>query len=211
MNVLTFILILASIVVAISLTWRLLSRRHAIPCPGWLGWMVELDNPLAKTNQSAFIVEHIDLQPGMTVLDAGCGPGRLAVPVARRVGERGSVLAMDIQQGMLDRTRQKVRQSDLTNVEYLLAGLGEGKLPAATFDRALLVTVLGEIPEREPALKELFSALKPGGILAVAELVFDPHFQSRNTVLRLAGNAGFREKRFFGNRLAYLVLLVKPS
>jgi predicted methyltransferase len=73
-----------------------------------------------------------------------------------------------------------------------------------------LITVLGEIPDRESALQELFTALKPGGILVVAELVFDPHYQSRKTVLRLAKNAGFRESEFFGNRLAYLLLLEKP-
>ena len=78
-------------------------------------------------------------------------------------------------------------------------------------DRALLVTVLGEIPNREAALKEIFDALKPGGILSVTEVIYDPHFQSRDTILKLAGSAGFKEKAFFGNRYAFTLNLEKPT
>ena len=60
----------------VAVVWRLASRRAALPCPVWLRWAVELDNPFAQTNRAAAIIEHIDLQPGMTVLDMGCGPGR---------------------------------------------------------------------------------------------------------------------------------------
>ena len=73
------------------------------------------------------------------------------------------------------------------------------------------MTVLGEIPDRESALKEIHSALKPGGILSVTEVIFDPHFQRRESVLRLAQAAGFRERNFFGRSLAYTLHLEKPA
>ena len=73
-----------------------------------------------------------------------------------------------------------------------------------------MADVLGEIPERETALKEIFEALKPNGLLSVTEVIFDPHFQSRNTVQELAEAVGFREKECFGNRLAYTMILEKP-
>ena len=57
---------------------------------------------------------------------------------------------------------------------------------ANNFDRALLVTVLGEIPDRDAALRAIFDALKPGGILSITEILRDPHYQRRTTVLRLA-------------------------
>ena len=69
--------------------------------------MVELDNPFTKTNRAEFIIDHLDIEPGMTLLDAGCGPGRLTIPAAGRVGSQGKVVAMDIQDGMLLRTREK--------------------------------------------------------------------------------------------------------
>jgi ubiquinone/menaquinone biosynthesis C-methylase UbiE len=155
--------------------------------------MVELDNPFTKVNHARFIVEHLDLDPAMKVLDAGCGPGRLTLPLAQAVGPQGEVLAMDIQDGMLARAQDKVQATKLLNVQFLLASLGEGKLPQSYFDRAVLVTVLGEIPDQKTALKEVYTALKPGGISSVTEVIFDPHFQRRENVLRAAESVGFHE------------------
>lgn len=201
---------LVGLFVLVGVVWRLASRRHSLPCPVWLRWLVELDNPFTKTNRAAVIVRHLALQPGMTVLDVGCGPGRLTIPVARQVGRQGHVVAIGIQPGMLHRAEEKARAANLTNIRFVQAGVGAGKLPREQFDRALLVTVLGEIPEREAALKEIFDALKPGGLLSVTEIIFDPHFQSRGTVRRLASAVGFREKSFYGNRIAFTLNLEKP-
>ena len=106
-----------------GMVWRLASRRHSLPCPVWLRWFVELDNPFTKTNRAAVIIEHLDLAPGMTVLDAGCGPGRLTVPLAERV-HPGEVMAVDIQEGMLARASEKARQANVTNVRFVQAGVG---------------------------------------------------------------------------------------
>lgn len=145
----------------------------------------------------------------MTVLDAGCGPGRLTLPLAQAVGPQGQVLALDVQAEMLARVREKVQAAGLQNVQYLQGGLGEGKLPQAHFDRAVLVTVLGEIPDQVTALKEIYGVLKPGGVLSVTEVIFDPHFQRRETVLQAARAAGFKEKNLFGRSLAYTLHLEK--
>jgi len=146
----------------------------------------------------------------MRVLDIGCGPGRLTIPAARQVGPQGEVVAIDIQPGMLLHAQEKAQAADLNNIRFLQIGMGDGKLEIGLADCALLVTVLGEIPDRDAALREVFVALKPGGILSITEIVFDPHFQSRDTVLRLAGAVGFREKAFFGNRIAFTLNLEKP-
>jgi SAM-dependent methyltransferase len=198
------------LILFVGLIWRLSSRRQSLPCPVWLRWLVEMDNPFAKTNRAAFIIRHLNLAPGMAVLDAGCGPGRLTIPAAREVGPQGEVVALDIQPGMLSRTREKALAGNLTNIRFLQTGVGEGRLGANHFDRALLVTVLGEIPDRAKALQEIFNALKPGGILSVTEIIFDPHFQGRRTVERFAGAVGFTEKAFFGNRIAFTLLFEKP-
>jgi len=190
--------------------WRLASRRRSLPCPVWLRWLVELDNPFTKTNRAATIIEHLDLHPGMQVLDVGCGPGRLTIPVARQVGVQGNVTAVDVQAGMLELTRKKTLAAGLDNISFIHAEVGKGALGREQFDRALLVTVLGEIPDREVALKEIFDSLKPGGMLSVTEIIFDPHFQGRGSVTRLIKAAGFHEKDFFGNRIAYTLNVVKP-
>jgi cyclopropane fatty-acyl-phospholipid synthase-like methyltransferase len=201
---------LAGLTILILLLWRFASRHRSLPCPVWLRWLVELDNPFTQTNRADVIVRNLDLQPGMQVLDIGCGPGRLTVPVARQIGPQGEVVAIDVQAGMLRRAQAKAQAANLTNIRFLQVGVGEGKLEHSRYDRAVLVTVLGEIPDRERALKEIFKALKPGGILCVTEVIFDPHFQSRDAVLRFASAVGFREKKWVGNRFAFTMCLEKP-
>jgi ubiquinone/menaquinone biosynthesis C-methylase UbiE len=176
----------------IGIVWRLASRGRSLPCPVWLRWFVELDNPFTQTNRAAVIIEHLDLEPNMAVLDVGSGPGRVAVPLAERV-RNGEVVALDIQEGMLRRAREKAQNANISNIRFVQAGAGEGQLERNHFDRALLVAVLGEIPDQQAALREIFDALKPGGVLSVTEVIFDPHFQSRHKVTRWLKRSDFEK------------------
>lgn len=209
----TIIIITGCIVFAvlINLLWRALSNRQSLPCPSWRGWMVELDNPFTRVSRAQFIIDHLELESGMKVLDAGCGPGRITLPLARTLGQWGEVVALDMQQGMLDQVHTKGRAAELNNIRTLRAELGQGSLPQNEFDRAILVSVLGEIPEQSAALEELFDALKPGGVLSVTEVIFDPHFQPCQKVHELACAVGFQEKGFLGKKLSYTMHLVKSG
>ncbi len=210
-TILFYILGITSLAFLISLLWRAVSNRQSLPCPSWLSWMVELDNPFTRVSRADFIVDHLQLEPGMKVLDAGCGPGRVTLPLARAVGHRGEVTALDIQEGMLEQVQSKAEAAAISTIRTLQAELGRGTLPQNGYDRAILVSVLGEVPEQHAALKELFAALKPGGILSITEVVFDPHFQPRSKVLQLACAAGFRKKTFLGKKLAFTMHLEKPG
>lgn len=200
-----------AVVLLVLIGWRFASRRASLPCPSWLASLVELENPLAREHQSTVIISHLNLQPGMNVLDVGCGPGRLTIPLARSVGPNGEVVALDVQAGMIQRAREYAHRSNVTNIRFLHAEADQGSLEQNRFDRALLVTVLGEIPDRESALREIFQSLKPGGILSITEIIFDPHFQRRATLIPLATAAGFREGKFFGGRFVFTIHFEKPS
>ena len=180
------------------------------PFPASHAWL--LDNPLARL-QAKRLVGRLAVAPGSRVLDFGCGPGRLTIPVARRVGDRGEVLAVDLQPAMLAIVEARSARERLGNVRTLQAAAGSGALPTGRFDLALLSFVLGEIPaDRRPAaMKEIAGALRPGGALAVVEGLMDPHRQSREAVLALAEPAGFRLEREDRRLLTTVLLLRRPS
>ncbi|MCI0382353.1 MAG: methyltransferase domain-containing protein [Chlamydiae bacterium] len=201
---------LAILGILIGILWRFSSRRWKLPCPTWLSWLVELDNPFTKNNRANTIIEYLDLKSGMNVLDVGCGPGRLTLPISKKIDPKGKVTALDMQQGMLNRVQEKAEATGLQNIHYLHAKIGDGKLEHSQYDRALLVTVLGEIPDQESGLKEIYNSLKPGGILAITEVIFDPHFQRKSRVLQLCKKVGFQVKKNIGNVFSFTLLLEKP-
>ena len=205
-------LIAAAIVLAmgIVLGWRALARRTTLPCPPAFIWMLE-NRAMEKVAGSGLLFDRAGITAGMHVLDAGCGPGRLTLPLAQRVGEHGSVLAVDLQEGMLSRLRGRMQEHGVTHVQTLRASLGGGALPARTFDRALLVTVLGEIPDRVAALREIRDSLKPGGLLSLTEVFPDPHYQRRDTVRQLAQQAGLEVRETFGTWRAHTTNLARPA
>jgi ubiquinone/menaquinone biosynthesis C-methylase UbiE len=110
---------------------------------------------------------------------------------------------------MIRRARAKAERASLRNIEFLQAGLGEGKLPVGRFDRAVLSTVLGEIPDRTAALREIAASLKPGGFLLVNEVLGDPHYQSVAKVRALAQEAALRPGALYGGRWAFSLKLEK--
>ncbi|HEY5706682.1 MAG TPA: methyltransferase domain-containing protein [Terrimicrobiaceae bacterium] len=199
-------LIWLALVVGIILVWRCAPW----PCPAWL--VPLLENPYVEAVAGAkVILERAGICPDMRVLDAGCGPGRLTVPASIMVGPSGHVVAVDIQRRMLQMLRDRIEENGLTNVELVHAGLGEGRLAANEFDIALLVTVLGEIPNKVAALREIYECLRPGGVLSITEVLPDPHYQSFSRVCRLVADSGFRELAIFRGCLSYTLNVGKPA
>ncbi|MBZ0286287.1 MAG: methyltransferase domain-containing protein [Anaerolineae bacterium] len=185
-------------------------RRVKLPCPSYLSFLLE--NPFMNRVAGAeALLDRAGVQPGMRVLDVGCGPGRITLPAARRVGSSGEVVGLDIQPAMLQRVREKLAAQQITNVRLLEAGAGDGKTEVDTFDRAFLVTVLGEIPDKVAALREIYRALKPGGILSITEVFPDPDIQMPDTIRRLAYETGFEVNSKIGSFPAFTMNLIKPA
>lgn len=112
---------------------------------------------------------------------------------------------------MLAKLRRRLDSKGLKNVRTVLGQLGSGDLQEReVFDRAILAMVLGEIRSREQALREIYAALKPGGLLSITEAFGDPDYHRKTTVRREVEAAGFRLDRVYGRRISYTMNFVKP-
>ncbi len=207
---LTAIILAFLVAVVVVLGWRLLARRLSLPCPAALIWLLE-NRVMESVAGSAVLIQRARIERGMRVLDAGCGPGRVTLPLAEYVGPEGKVVALDVQEEMLARLGERMLDKGVTNVLPIRAGLGQGALDAEQFDRAIMVTVLGEIPDREAALREIYGALKPGGVLSITEVLPDPHYQSRRTVRSIGERAGFNVEEVHSGFRSFTINLVRPG
>jgi SAM-dependent methyltransferase len=197
-------------VVGLAIAGLLRQRQRPIPTPPLLTFLFE--NPLVEAFAgSELLVERLGLAPGMRVLDAGCGPGRLTISVARAVEPTGEVLALDIQRAMLELLEHRLEAESITNVRILESGLGEGALERDAFDRVLLAFVLGEVRDRKAAGRELYAALKPGGILSATEGFGDPDYRRPISVRREVEPAGFELVDRFGGFPVYTLNFRRPE
>jgi ubiquinone/menaquinone biosynthesis C-methylase UbiE len=191
------------------LVLRIVAKLHGgEPCPFALAWIV--DNPLRR-RYMAQVLDHIGIQPGERVLELGPGPGAFSVEAARRAGAGGTLVAVDIQPQMIAAVGKKAREAGVTNVETHVASAYDLPLEEGSVDRAFLVTVLPEIPDRHRALLELHRVLKPGGVLSSTEEFLDPDYPLARTVVRWAGEAGFELAERHGNWLVYTLNFRKPA
>lgn len=208
-----FILIIVTIIILISLCWRLLSNRHKIPCPAWLAWMVELDNPFAKAHKAISIIEALPKKEGMKVLDIGCGPGRVLIPLAQEIKSiNGFVTGLDVQEEMISKTRKKVNDLKILNANFIEGDFYKVQFDTK-FDVITMICVLGEVPKNEHELfiKKVYEIIAQNGVVSITETIFDPHFQTHKYVKKIMKNLGFTEIKFIGNSLAYTVHFKRNS
>ncbi len=185
----------------LKLLARLASRfGHSSPCPASLSWLV--DNPL-RHRYLGPALDRIGIQPGERVLELGPGPGTFTVGAARRVGAEGRLVAVDIQPEMIAQVDRRVQEAGLTNVETHVANAYALPVEDGSVDRAFLITVLPEIPDRGRALAELHRVLRPGGVLSITEEFYDPDYLFLPETIRLVEAAGFRLEERFGNWVVY--------
>ena len=111
------------------------------------------------------------------------------------------------QQEMLDHTLRRAREGGIENISATRADARELPYGDDSFDGAYLVTVLGEIPDQDAALRELRRVVRPGGRIVVGELFGDPHMVTHSALAQRAAEAGLRMERKLGGALWHFTRL----
>jgi ubiquinone/menaquinone biosynthesis C-methylase UbiE len=179
-------------------------------CPWWLGYI--LVNPFRKIfNDPKRILSRYIIE-GKKVLDVGSGMGYFTLPAAELVGEKGRVVAVDLQEKMLEGLRKRaVKRGFSGRIETRLArkdtlGMAEFK---NTFDFALAFYMLHEVSDKSRLLCEIFDALKPGGMLFCAEPKGHVSLTAFEETLCLAAAGGFKVIGAPPLKFSHSALLIK--
>jgi ubiquinone/menaquinone biosynthesis C-methylase UbiE len=186
----------AAAVAAVALWWR----KHPSACPYGQRFWVEAPHPLITR---ARLREILEPQPGERVLEIGPGTGYYTLDLAEWTGPKGAIEILDLQQQMLDHTIRRAREHGLWNVNPTRGDAQELGFEDDSFDAAILITVLGEIPDQDAALREVARVLRPGGRLIVGELFGDPHMVTLGSLRQRAEAAGLRFERRVGPKVGY--------
>jgi len=165
----------------------LFRERHT--CPWWLCFI--FDNPLRRLIQDPDLILRGLVQPGQAVLDIGCGMGYFSLPLARLVGEKGTVICVDMQPEMLEATRRKATKAGLDS-RMRFQRCSENSLGLTTAaDFALAFWMVHEVGDREKFLGEIKKSLNPAGTLLIAEPKLHVTRADFNKTVSTALHAGF--------------------
>ena len=172
-------------------------RRHPSACPYAARRSLDFLRPGLGVARLLAVLEPAE---GERVLEVGPGTGHYTLPVARRVARLD---AFDLQPEML---REVSRRADAAGIGTIVGRQGDARsLPYedATFDAVFMVTVLGEVPDRAAALREVRRVLRPGGRAVFGEIVVDPHVVMSGALRRECEDAGLRWVERRGSALAF--------
>ena len=160
-------------------------------CPWWCAWFA-IGNPLRRLVHDPQKIVGPYAKPGMTVLDVGCGLGWFSVPMATMVGDQGRVIAVDLQQQMLDMLRRRAEKAGVAG-RIELHKCAMDRLGIATqADFALAFAMVHEVSDQDRLLREIHACLKPGGRLLLAEPPFHVPGKAFANEVAIAEAVGFR-------------------
>jgi ubiquinone/menaquinone biosynthesis C-methylase UbiE len=150
-----------------------------------------LDNRIRRWLQNPQKILGPYIREGMEVLEIGCGPGFFTLDMGRMIGKSGRVVAVDLQEGMLQKVKEKIRLSgEELNIE--LHKCESDRIGVSgEFDFVFLFYVVHELLDQESFFGELSSLIKKDGRILIVEPPFHVSKQAFDEMLDIAGKVGF--------------------
>jgi ubiquinone/menaquinone biosynthesis C-methylase UbiE len=160
-------------------------------CPWWGGYFI--DNPLRRLLHNPEKIVGPYVKPGMTVLDVGCGMGFFSIAMAKMVGNHGGVVAIDLQQKMLDTLKRRAEKAGMAD-RIQVHKCEQDRLGIdVVADFVLAFMMVHEVPDQRRLLEGIHSCLKPGGKLLMTEPKLDVSLRAFQQTVAAAEELGFRE------------------
>jgi len=167
------------------------SNRNNRVCP--VERAGSLDSRIRRWLQNPQKILRPYIKEGMTVLDVGCGPGFFSIDMAQMVGNSGRVIASDLQKGMLQKVRDKIKGTELEK-RITLHKCEENKIGVSEpVDFVLLFYMVHEIPNKEEFFNEIKTILRPNGQALIVEPPFHVSKSAFEETVRRARDAGFTD------------------
>ena len=174
-------------------------------CPPWCCFT--FDNIFRRLLQNPNRILRPYIKPGWTVLDVGPGMGYFTIPLARLVGDKGKVIAADIQHQMLDSLDHRAFKAGVQERIKLRLTKTDSIGLSESIDFCLAFWMVHEVPDRGRFLGEIASKLKPDGLMLIAEPrihVSKEHFAKTLEIAKSAGLAVIDTPKIFLSHTALL-------